>query len=113
MTKTLTRPSQKNLLSGMVRKRTATAETSNGAKDAVAAEPAAKKANSSATTATEIVSKIPTNGALRCIGILPGIGRYRESSDSEKSTDTEDDYDCTSYDWVGRKIKHKEQCSEQ
>lgn len=43
-------------------------------------------------------------GALKCIGILPGIcGTYAESSDSEKSTDTDDDYDYSHFDWIGRK----------
>lgn len=43
-------------------------------------------------------------GAFKCIGILPGIGgMYEESSDSEKSTDTDDDYDYSKFDWVGRK----------
>lgn len=42
-------------------------------------------------------------GAFKCIGILPGIcGMYAESSDSEKSTDTDDDYDYSKFDWVGR-----------
>lgn len=45
------------------------------------------------------------DGALKCIGILPGLGGYKESSDSEKSTDTDDDYDFSNFDWVGRKIK--------
>lgn len=44
-------------------------------------------------------------GALKCIGILPGIGKYRESSDSEKSTDTDDEYDFGEFDWMGRKMK--------
>lgn len=44
-------------------------------------------------------------GALKCIGILPGIGKYTESSDSEKSTDTDDEYDFGEFDWMGRKTK--------
>lgn len=53
-------------------------------------------------------------GALKCIGILPGIGKYRDSSDSEKSTDTDDDYDFSDFDWVGRKVKkgHEDGCHE-
>lgn len=44
-------------------------------------------------------------GALKCIGILPGIGKYTESSDSEKSTDTDEEYDYGEFDWMGRKTK--------
>lgn len=54
-----------------------------------------------------------TTGALQCIGILPGIGKYTESSDSDKSTDTEDDCENTAYDWLGRKAAFKSQCQEQ
>lgn len=57
---------------------------------------------------------IPTDdvlGAMKCIAILPGIGKYTESSDSEKSTDTEDEYDFSAYDWVGRKIT-RDKCGE-
>lgn len=48
---------------------------------------------------------VHNTGAMKCIGILPGIGKYRDSSDSEKSTDTDDDYDFSDFDWVGRKVK--------
>lgn len=47
----------------------------------------------------------PPAAGLYCIGILPGIGKYTESSDSEKSTDTDEEYDYSSYDWVGRRVK--------
>lgn len=49
------------------------------------------------------------SGALQVIGILPGLGSYRESTDSEASSDSEDD--SGQYDWIGRKIvKDKEEC---
>ncbi|EDW60358.1 PSME3-interacting protein [Drosophila virilis] len=53
-------------------------------------------------------------GALKCIAILPGIGSYTESSDSEASTDTDDhDHDKNSLvDLCGRKILKKKQCAE-
>lgn len=51
-------------------------------------------------------------GSLKCIGILPGIGCYKESSDSDKSTDTDDEYDFSDFDWVGRKIKKESNESE-
>lgn len=53
-------------------------------------------------------------GGLKCIAILPGIGSYTESSDSEASTDTDDhDHDKNSLvDLCGRKILKKKQCAE-
>lgn len=130
VTKMSTRPSQKSILSGMVRKRAAapasTAGASSSSSTSSASDPtpaavdatepqtpvssAASSTDASATpaTSTEMSIKSPTTPAsvgLRCIGVLPGLGRYHESSDSEKSTDTDDDYDYTEYDWLGRSIK--------
>lgn len=61
--------------------------------------------------ATKDLSKYD-EGSLKCIGILPGIGKYKESSDSDKSTDTEDEYDFSEFDWIGRKIKKESHDSE-
>lgn len=44
---------------------------------------------------------------MKCIGILPGLGNYEDSSDSEFSSDT-DQYpepNHSKYDLLGRKIK--------
>lgn len=49
--------------------------------------------------------KLKTCGAMQVIGILPGLGNYRESTDSEESSDTDCD-EGGHYDWVGRKIVH-------
>lgn len=137
ITKISTRPSQKSLLSGLVRKRTAPVENESDSiidnNDALLKKP--KNLNS-----TEPINELPARnengntdnnesvtvfagavvpanvtletGALQCIGILPGIGKYTESSDSDKSTDTEEDYDNSSYDWLGRKAATKSQCQE-
>lgn len=66
------------------------------------------------TSNTKIDFSVHDKGAMKCIGILPGIGKYRDSSDSEKSTDTDDDYDFSDFDWVGRKVKkgHEDGCHE-
>lgn len=52
-----------------------------------------------------------TKGALQCIGILPGIGRYNDSSDSEASENSGDE-DCVRtrgiLDIVSRKTCSKE-----
>lgn len=53
-------------------------------------------------------------GSLKCIAILPGIGSYTDSSDSEASTDAEDhDHEkCSLVDLCGRKLSKKKQCAE-
>lgn len=72
--------------------------------------------DSNAESAVGVVSsnkinlRVHDRGALKCIGILPGIGKYEDSSDSEKSTDTDDEYDFSDFDWVGRKVKKDEGC---
>ncbi|XP_062555771.1 PSME3-interacting protein [Armigeres subalbatus] len=52
-------------------------------------------------------SKKLKSGAMQVIGILPGLGSYRESTDSEESSDTDCDGEAGQYDWVGRKIVKK------
>ncbi|XP_030375421.1 PSME3-interacting protein [Scaptodrosophila lebanonensis] len=54
-------------------------------------------------------------GGLKCIAILPGIGSYTESSDSEATTESDDlEHDhCTRMDLCGRQIpKKKQPCNE-
>lgn len=132
------RPSQRSILAGVVRKRSAndsveqeTDKTkdslpakmskANGSEvssdDHVDAGSVNSKSDEKTTTSnsnsnssdtasnTKIDLSVHDKGALKCIGILPGIGKYRDSSDSEKSTDTDDDYDFSDYDWIGRKVK--------
>lgn len=133
------RPSQKSILAGVVRKRPASEHTddTNGSTKVSNSTPVPEKipkrassdANgsakiddkqlkngrnspSTASTASTASDKYPMDeGALKCIGILPGIGTYKESSDSEKSTDTDDEYDFSEFDWMGRRIK--KQCAEE
>lgn len=128
------RPSQRSILAGVVRKRSANdsgependktkdclpakMSKANGNGDHVDAGSIKNKSDekitssnittSSSTTAsnTKIDLSCHDKGALKCIGILPGIGKYCDSSDSEKSTDTDDDYDFSDFDWTGRKMK--------
>lgn len=140
---TSSRPSQKSILAGIVRKRKASTDESDEQKkkpspDAPAnvnesngkpnenikngngnsaAEPKEERTStspSSTSTASRpiLVADLSKHdeGALKCVGILPGIGKYRESSDSEKSTDTDDEYDFGEFDWMGRKIKKDDHC---
>ncbi|OAD53667.1 hypothetical protein WN48_09634 [Eufriesea mexicana] len=46
-------------------------------------------------------------GGMKCIGILPGLGSYDDSSDSECSSDTDQDPEPnhSKYDLLGRKIE--------
>lgn len=44
-------------------------------------------------------------GGMKCIGILPGLGSYQHSSDSEASSDTDEEIEQPKYDLLGRKIK--------
>lgn len=143
------RPSQRSILAGIVRKRSANDNGEQQKNDKTTDSTPAKNSklngsemsssddghlnvksinnksnekvsNSSPTTpsgcSTETKTKMDLStydtGAMKCIGILPGIGKYRDSSDSEKSTDTDEEYDFSDFDWVGRKVKknHDDSC---
>lgn len=122
--------SQKSILAGVVRKRPANDSTESGIvkpNDSVPEKVSKPNGNGNGNEVTKsdesqsisnsksVESKnnadktidlsVHDRGAMKCIGILPGIGKYRDSSDSEKSTDTDDDYDFSDFDWVGRKVK--------
>lgn len=125
---TSSRPSQKSILAGIVvRKRpNDSTECTNGKtcadsipnkiskietspKESPAKEAPKPTANASNDKQNQTVDlSAYDKGAFKCIGILPGIGKYRESSDSEKSTDTDDEYDFSDFDWMGRKFAKKE-----
>lgn len=119
-TKLPARPSQKSILAGAVRKRAANDTPNSNDSSAKLAKVDDNKTSTNNTSVTNLGSKssdqsnsssskidlsVHNKGALKCIGILPGIGKYRDSSDSEKSTDTDEDYDFTDFDWIGRKAK--------
>ncbi|XP_055312009.1 PSME3-interacting protein [Sitodiplosis mosellana] len=120
--KTPARPSQKSILAGAVRKRVATDNTNDKSKEGNVPAKVSKMENSISSTAetngksdehgntssNSLDLSVHDKGALKCIGILPGIGKYKDSSDSEKSTDTDDDYDFSDFDWVGRKMKRND-----
>ncbi|XP_063710104.1 PSME3-interacting protein [Culicoides brevitarsis] len=84
------RPSQKTILAGVVKKRSTSEANGND-------EQAEKKLKTEENAST----------GLRCIGILPGIGNYKDTSDSEDSSDPETP---TGYDLTGKKIE-KKSCS--
>lgn len=57
----------------------------------------------------KVVNPVASNGysGLKCIGILPGLGTYDNSSDSDCSSDTDQETEPnpSMYDMLGRKIK--------
>lgn len=57
----------------------------------------------------EIKTEQPKNqSGMKCIGILPGIGSYNDSSDTDCSSDSEAEYaNPVKYDLLGRKIEIK------
>lgn len=141
---TLTRPSQKSILSGIVRKRKngelVDDDTINSVKkpkqvnenNEITQEQEEKqeqqehqdkkqqqqKQNHEKSNDHEVsfIMKNDTDslnkGALKCIGILPGIGKYRESSDSEISSSSEEDTDFPygKFDLVGRTFQIRRKC---
>lgn len=54
-----------------------------------------------------VPDQVDTNSGLKCIGILPGLGTYDNSSDSDCSSDTDQETEPNPsvYDMLGRKIK--------
>ncbi|KAG7208412.1 hypothetical protein KM043_014644 [Ampulex compressa] len=58
----------------------------------------------STSTHTHLLSEM---GGMKCIGILPGLGSYEDSSDSDCSSDTDQDPEPShsKYDLLGRKIE--------
>lgn len=95
--KIASRPSQKTILAGVVRKRTVSASQST--------EPIAKKN----LLETEEKNLIPN--ALKCIGILPGLGSYiKDSSDSDSSASSDDSNENKVSDLVQRAKKKSHDC---
>ncbi|XP_062129632.1 PSME3-interacting protein [Drosophila sulfurigaster albostrigata] len=99
-----TRNTQKSLLGQGIKRRNGEIPTTSKV----------AKLEQTAVSSTETTTDTQHDvGGLRCIAILPGIGSYTESSDSEASTDTDDlDQDKNSLvDLCGRKIIKKKQCA--
>ncbi|XP_053963733.1 PSME3-interacting protein [Anastrepha ludens] len=110
-----TRPTQKSLLGvGIKRKNGEIASSSNFISSKIA-----KDSTTPNSDKTPSLPSIKTNnfdkGQLKCIAVLPGIGPYTESSDSEISSGSEDEPDNdshTKYDLMGRKRQKKKGCQD-
>lgn len=101
---TPSRPSQKEILARMVRKRSTSEATGNEASE----EQLIKKQKVKEQISAIQITPKPKAG-LRCIGILPGIGNYRDTSDSDDSSDPETS---TRYDLIGKKIHKEKECND-
>ncbi|XP_032683364.1 PSME3-interacting protein isoform X2 [Odontomachus brunneus] len=110
------RPSQLKLLAGVVVKRSdkqKQEETPKGIKRKFSTSDSdtdtAKKEelHSSCEPENNTSRPVTRKCGLKCIGILPGLGTYEDSSDSDCSSDTDQETEpCPSkYDILGRKIK--------
>uniref|UniRef100_A0A7G3AKU0 Putative nefa-interacting nuclear protein nip30 n=1 Tax=Lutzomyia longipalpis TaxID=7200 RepID=A0A7G3AKU0_LUTLO len=94
--------SQKSILKGVIVQKRKTTEPTGD-------EPQAKKVDCPKKGTQEDDKSEKTNGNLVCLGVLPGIGRYDSSDESDSSyTDVEEDLSgpCC-MDLVGRKILKK------
>ncbi|EDV37026.1 uncharacterized protein Dana_GF11643 [Drosophila ananassae] len=100
------RNSQKSLLGQGIKRKNGELPTSSNKVAKSEEKPTA------ATAATTLITDKYDQGALKCVAVLPGIGSYTESSDSEASTDSDEHDHCSRTDLCGRKIPKKKQCSE-
>lgn len=99
------RPSQKSILSGVIKKRPSEVGSN---------ESTSKKPKITAAVPIAILPQATeaTKNSLNCVGILPGIGCYRDTSDSDDSSDP--DIDTGLYDFCGRKlVKKQTDCSQE
>ncbi|KAH8316359.1 hypothetical protein KR067_005867 [Drosophila pandora] len=100
------RNSQKSLLGQGIKRKNGELPTSSNKVAKSEEKPTA------ATAASTLITDKYDQGALKCVAVLPGIGSYTESSDSEASTDSDEHDHCSRTDLCGRKIPKKKQCSE-
>lgn len=102
---TSTKPSQKSLLLGIVRKRSSGEINGDNGTDEKRKKlkTETSEVGESGVKVTAVLPRATpaASNALKCIGILPGIGSYKDTSDSNDSSDAESP---TRYDFVGRKL---------
>ncbi|KYM75462.1 PREDICTED: protein FAM192A [Atta cephalotes] len=110
---------QEEVLKGIKRKLSPSkdnTDTSKKKEPHTSCEPAARADSFLSSPETDkqndkaIPNQVNTNyihSGLKCIGILPGLGTYNNSSDSDCSSDTDQETEPnpTIYDMLGRKIK--------
>ncbi|XP_011148089.1 protein FAM192A isoform X2 [Harpegnathos saltator] len=110
------RPSQLKLLAGVIVKRSdkqKQKETSKGIKRKLSTSDndidttKKEEIDTSCEQAKNMPKRVNSDCGLKCIGILPGLGTYEDSSDSDCSSDTDEETEpCPcKYDMLGRRIK--------
>ncbi|KAH8400767.1 hypothetical protein KR009_000805 [Drosophila setifemur] len=105
------RNTQKTLLGQGIKRKNGELPTSSSKLAKPDEPPKEAEEKKNPTVPTLITDKLD-QGAMKCIAILPGIGSYTESSDSEVSTDSDEPDLCTRTDLCGRKVLKKKQCAE-
>lgn len=110
------RPSQKSILAGIVRKRSTSEANGSGEADSKKLKPANGTEGGDYSTKASAIPELSGTGVdvsvipraslaaqnnLKCIGVLPGIGSYRDTSDSDDSSDVESP---TRYDLTGKRL---------
>lgn len=110
------RPSQKSLLGlGIKRKNGETASSSSSISAKITKDCTTTANATKLNTLPHINTDQFNKGQLKCVAILPGIGPYTESSDSEISSGSEDEpdnYNNAKYDLMGRKKQKKKNCQD-
>ncbi|KFM83333.1 Protein FAM192A, partial [Stegodyphus mimosarum] len=98
--------SQQTLLAGALKRKASSPAGSPEKKQVLAA---VKAENASEQAADEQTKKSPVapknrnvNNMISCLGVLPGLGAYSDSSDSENSSDSDVEKD-GEYDLIGRR----------
>lgn len=109
------RQSQKSLLGSVIKRKngeTNSVPTKVAKVETVSKSPEKREEEEVDPEPNKLPTSITTNqfdrGSLKCTAILPGIGPYNDTSDSEMSTDSEDEpHTGNQFDLVGRKRPKK------
>lgn len=93
-------------MAGVIRKRTSS--EANGANLGSPNKKHKSESSPSKNSGTSMIkqgpSEVAKSSALECIAILPGLGSYKDTSDSDDSSDIESPI---KYDLVGKRIEDK------
>ena len=114
------RPSQQKLLKGVVikksegLKRKSSDSEANGNEKDTKRQKLESEENTQKTDSENVKTgdhssgkAVVPNTGLQCVGILPGLGCYNESTSDENSSDSEVEHSSSRMDMLGRKIVNK------
>ncbi|KAK0180866.1 hypothetical protein PV327_003203 [Microctonus hyperodae] len=90
------RNSQLRLLTGIVVKKAEKSDEAKGIKRKLSesSETTDDKSSSRSKKDDSVSTEIGSTPGMKCIGILPGLGSYDDSSDSDCSSESEHEHDC-------------------